>query len=178
MLFPKKISLIMAISILIAACGGDGSKKLPAPIAPPVNITPIIELFTTSSDKVTTGTSVRFDWKITDTSGDAVSCVFDPLGNGEVIIISDCLSTQSTAYTYADHGIFKPKLTATDNKNASSTTVTRKDVWGDPTIYLHRPLANEIVGPQFTVNAQVSSIYEVSSVTAQIGGKSIPSVMM
>lgn len=169
----QKLIFAALISSALTACGG-GSKKHPPVIGPDTNVTPVIETFTARSTTVTVGTRLRFDWKVADSDNDAVSCKFDPLGNGEVITIDDCLSTKSITYVYTALGTYKPRLTATDVNATSSSAELSQIVTEGPAIYLNKPLANEVINQQLLINVNVASEYEINNVTARIANNSIP----
>lgn len=168
--------------VILSACGGGGSSA-PAPAASvaggsvqsdTVNSAPAISSFTAGAASVVAGTPVRFDWKVADANSDAVSCSFDPMGDGNVIAISDCLATQSASYTYATSGTFQARLTATDTKSASSKAELTQIVTGDPSMTMVAPLPNAVVAKQLTVIVSLKSTFELSSVVARIGNKSVP----
>lgn len=138
------------------------------------NLAPVIRSFTSSAATVAAGAAVRFDWKVVDPNVDAVSCRLDPLGDGNVIVVPDCVTTQTATYTYAASGTFSAVLTATDAKQAVTKSSLTQTITGTPSITAVTPAANAVVQRRFTVRAQVSSTVEISSVVARIGTLSVP----
>lgn len=137
------------------------------------NGAPVIRSFTTSPPNVTAGTSVRFDWKVIDPNTESVSCKFDPIGDGTVVVIADCLTTQSATYTYISAGTYRPRLTAIDAKSASTSAIASEVVTGDMAVTMVTPLANAVVAKRFTVTVTLKSVFELSSVVARIGSNSV-----
>jgi hypothetical protein len=137
------------------------------------NLTPTIRSFTTNAASVTRGTSVRFDWKVVDPNAEAVRCTLDPMGDGNLITISDCVATQSATYTYNTPGSFRPRLTAIDARNASATADATQEVIDAPTIVSVSPAANAYVTHQFNVKVFVRSTLDFGSLTARIGSLSV-----
>jgi hypothetical protein len=138
------------------------------------NHAPVIRTFTSSDVSVEAETSVNFSWKVIDPNLDSVSCSFDPLGNGDAIFISDCLSSQGATYTYDTPGTYRPRLTAKDARMAYAKADITETVTGNPTIIMREPLANAAVAQQFKITVTMQSTYEISSVSARIADRTIP----
>jgi PKD domain len=174
-LFSPDIDGNYAVRLTVTDPGGlSNSTELTLKATSNNNAAPIVRSFTSSAAIASPGTAISFNWKVVDPNRDAVSCSFDPFGNGDAIAIRDCLSTQSMTYTYNTPGTYRPRLTAIDIKNTSSHAAYSQTITGDPTISVVSPKANAVVNQQLTVIATLTSKYDITSVIARIAGKSTP----
>jgi len=130
-----------------------------APVQQDVSVT-VTEPNTTSPPKITrfsatpeapkTGSSMNFDWDVSDADGDTLTCKLDVDGDGtDDYTINDCVSNTSQAYTYTQSGVYQVRLTVEDGTNASVQTSIELTV---------SSASASLVISQFTVDPAYSTV--------------------
>ena len=119
----KQLSVCVALSLGLVACGG-GSDSEPAPTPPtPPNNAPFINSLAAAQTSES-ALEVIFSWQVTDADNDDISCELNPGGQQANIVIADCVATTSATVTYSVEQTITANLTATDSNNSS----TNKDL--------------------------------------------------
>jgi len=94
----------------------------------PVNRAPVVNSFSVDQNTVLTGTTVQFNWSLSDADGDSLNCMLDVDGDGAPeYTISDCANNTLQAHTYTVAGNMTASLTVTDGSNtvtAPALTIT------------------------------------------------------
>ena len=126
MAFSSSAHRLICLTIfgsVLSACGGGGGNTTPATpivVAPPQNTAPTISSFVSQAD-VDNALNITFSWAVTDSEGDALSCVISP-GNGvDDISVADCSATTSVTVMYVSAGDVSASLMVSDTSNASNT---------------------------------------------------------
>jgi pullulanase len=116
----KQVFLFTALSTSLLACGGGGAgETTTSPTPSPTNATPTMSSFTAEISE-SSPLDIKFSWTVTDSDGDALSCVLNPGEEINNIDIADCKSTTSTTITYPTSGSYTANLQVSDPSNASS----------------------------------------------------------
>ncbi len=120
----KQLSVCVALSIGLVACGGGSdSGSTPTPPTPPtptpVNNAPSITSLT-ATPSAESAFEVTFSWQVSDADNDDMSCELSPGGQLANIAIDDCEATTTATATYSAAGIFTANLAVTDTNNSSS----------------------------------------------------------
>lgn len=162
--------------LMMSGCGGgsdsDSSQTPPPPVVtPPPNQAPSISGFASSGNPSEAGQAVTFSWTTQDPDNDTLTCTLDPTGLGPVYTISNCAGQASVTHAYENPGTFPARLEISDGALEASSTLNQR-VTSDFMVTILAPRADGLVDTTLRIEARVTSPREISSVTANIGGRS------
>ncbi|NOX92206.1 MAG: PKD domain-containing protein, partial [Gammaproteobacteria bacterium] len=79
---------------------------------------PEVVSFSATPEAPKTGSSVTFDWDVSDADGDTLTCKLDVDADGtDDYTVNDCASNTSQAHTYTQAGVYQARLTVEDGLN-------------------------------------------------------------
>lgn len=83
---------------------------------------PIVERFDASVETSTAPSDVLFSWDVSDPDSDVLSCTLD-FGDDSNATIQNCAQVTNTFHTFEQAGNYVAKLTVSDEREATSSTV-------------------------------------------------------